>query len=157
MTNQSNLFVIYMTSNISKPGVQNTKHVLQRKLITILLSTLVDNNPTYTRNWNVNLLVPFTPDELIVRQISYNSQENPNNHMYMLFSNLVDDQILGIFPSTNTTTNVDNHFIMKRNVNSTYSFQLQRNNDVGVVVGPGILADTAQGVVGVLLEFVQYA
>jgi hypothetical protein len=146
-----------MTANLNKPGIQNTKHVLQRKLITVLLSTFVDANPTFTQTWNVNLLVPFVPDEVIVRQISYNSREAANDNIYMLFSNLVDDQILGIFPSANSTTNLDNHFTLKRNVNSTYNFQLQRNNDVGVVVGPGILADTAQGVVGVSLEFVQYA
>ncbi|HVT62351.1 MAG TPA: hypothetical protein VHD33_02540 [Legionellaceae bacterium] len=106
---------------------------------------------------------------MIVRQISYVSGGNAVNNLCQVYSNLVDDLVLAVFPVFSNldfadfpnyfTNNLDTHFKMYRKFqNGSANFQVQlvpANPTVAGIPGP-LVPNTVAGVVNLALEFVQY-
>jgi hypothetical protein len=102
----------------------------------------------------------FSPDAVIVRQVSYASQSDEIVDICQVYSSMIDDQILFTFPVINNTTgpagtffssDLDIEFNLgRRFITNTYTFQIQ--NSAGALVNTTDVA----GVLAFMLEFVQY-
>lgn len=115
--------------------------VEQRK--TIIVSAVLGAGDS---SFNSYLNVPFTPDEIIVRGISY-WNGNANNGLRIMRSNLVFDRLLGFFNESQTPTNTEGYFSNQHQINGNYLFE---------ILGANGAALATPGSISVHLEFVKY-
>jgi hypothetical protein len=119
--------------------------------IGIDLSVLTNNNI------NASLTLRFVPDEVIMRSITYSDRSTADTNAYVcqIYSDLIDDQILGLFFSGgNSTTNMEQHFkLRKRFQNGTINVQVQLLPTQGYT-GIGPLVNLAGAVVNGNLSFI---
>lgn len=125
--------------------------IQQRSVKNIILTCANGIESTF----QVSIPLTFKPDEVIVRQLSYSTSVAPIGIMMMLYTNLVDDQIIGVFPEAVCTIRPDTRFFLPNyQLNQTVIFQVQ--DFVGSGLGPGPVMTIAVGQVGITLEFIKY-
>lgn len=138
-------------------------NVSQRKVVNICLDRSVSTNV------NIPINVNFTPDEVVVKSVTFNTVTNNafkdppdativefygNEEVYQVATNLIQDQVLCSFLNSPNTTTPNTHFTCKRVINSEYNFQLQALPTKNT--GAGALLGTDVGQLIILLDFVQY-
>ena len=114
----------------------------------------IDLSVAANNNINVSVTLRFVPDEVIIRSITYSDRSTADTNAYVcqIYSDLIDDQILGLFFSGgNSTTNMEQ--LRKRFQNGTFNVQVQLLPSQGYT-GVGPLVNLAGGVVNGNLSFV---
>jgi hypothetical protein len=125
--------------------------VIERKIVNICI-------PNGSASANVGLNIPFKPDEMIVREFAYNTTEVATTRCLQLATNMVQDQILFVFPAYTNSSHLEHAFILDNfSQNRIWNFSIQVSPDAGTGAGPETTA--GGGVLGSLffmLEFVRY-
>lgn len=130
------------------------KEIALRQIVPIFL-----NFANGDREGDIQFALRFSPDSVIVRQITYTSQSDTVCDVFQVQTNMVDDQILFTFPVINNTTGpagtfyaADAHMefnLQRKFINNNY--QVQVMNSAGALIGA-----SAQGVLAFILEFIRY-
>jgi hypothetical protein len=103
-------------------------------------------NATTDNTFKFNIALDFVPDEMIVRQIGYQTAAGGDAGYYSLHCDLIGDAI-AIFADSRTSSAPGTTFIIKKPVNSSYKFSVN------------YLGDNYSQLIGnisVLLEFIKY-
>ncbi len=96
--------------------------------------------------WNESINIEFIPDEVIVRAISYSSQ-NDEAGVSLIWTDLVNDSYLGTYID-DAISNPNQVFTIGRPVRGVYAFK-------GLFYS-GNLDNVALGVIVISLEFIKY-
>lgn len=110
-------------------------------------------------NFSQSFDLRFSPDQVILRQLSYASDADTRTGLANVYTNMTEDLYLCSFPvidntvgplTTSVLTNFDMHYDLYRNFqNKTFNFQVQARTG-------GLIDDTVQGLLSITLEFVRY-
>jgi hypothetical protein len=130
----------------------STDNYLDTNLLRWTEPIIQDLNPLFVAGlvqWKYGFkTVPFSPDAVIVRQVSYSAGiGGGDNNTYFLYSDLVDDQFLGAFAMICNSNPNSIHLLNGNSVNRVFNFWVK---DVA-----GAVSDTAAGQLSVVLEFIK--
>ncbi len=125
---------------------------------TLIIST---NLGAPGNNFNQNINLRFSPDEVILRQLSYASEGDALTAVLNIYTDMLEDLFLCSFPVQDNTvflnaatmllTNFDSHFDLHRNwQNRAFNFQIQLRT--GGLVDPAVIV----GLLSFTLEFIRY-
>ncbi len=134
------------------------REILLRQSVSFVLDLANDQN----KNIDFNIDIRFIPDELIVRQLSYVSDTDGEPLLVRIYTNMLQDQILAIFPVIDNSAEgapptiicqqLETHFNWYNNVLANqYNFQIQ-NGSTGEIVDENV-----SGIVSLMMEFIKYA
>jgi hypothetical protein len=138
------------------------RQVVNRQFINIASDCSVASG----NNFNVTIALRFVPDEVIIRQVTYASENDvlANSIVCQLYSNLTEDPIMCTFTNY-ITSNVEMQHRMSlqsARKSSTYNFQIQAipllntaNTGNGNLVTCGA-GGQVTGQLGLMLEFIQF-
>ena len=130
----------------------------QRQSVNIATDLSVLGN----NNFNVNFNLRFAPDEMIVRAINYPNKGDADVNKFgcQIATDIVDDQVIGLFSSGVTTSQgMNSHFHISRLGRlGTANFQIQYSpNTAQGCTGPGDSVEpSVQGDLSFQLEFVKH-
>lgn len=105
-----------------------------------------------SKSIDVGLNLSFQPDEMIVRQICYYAT-NSTVHLFQVWSEIVPDQPLFLFPNGSYFQVMESHYMLRDfSLNRNWKFEIQ---NVPSGTGPSSQSTTADGKIGMILEFIQ--
>jgi hypothetical protein len=118
-----------------------------------LIQTISVGFDTSQTNVSIPITLSFRPDELRVKHVVLNV-DNADDNVYQLWSNMIADGILAIFPGNVCSPFMNNRFTLSNfPMQRNWQFQIQTIPSTGSGTG---IATTFAGKIGVMLEFIQY-
>lgn len=130
------------------------KEVILRQTIPIIL-----NFANGERQKNFVFTLRFSPDAVIIRQVTYASQTDTICDICQVQTNMVDDLYLFTFPVINNTTGpAGTYFVndlhvefnlQRKFISNTYQIQVQNSTRA-------LISSAVQGRLAFMMEFVQY-
>lgn len=129
----------------------NTNQINSRTTVFVSQTALGNN-----QSFNAKITVPFVPDEMIVKNITYYQSAGAGT-IWFVKSSLIAQDVLGCFGSSGagwqpTSTGEQSTFKLQRLINGTYQFAIVDNLN-GTT--PAIVPD-ATGSIAISLEFIKY-
>jgi hypothetical protein len=144
---------------------KNAKNIVERQTI------VISNNMQDSTDINVPIDLRFYADEMILKEIVFNSAGNAVVTTVLIWSNLPIDQVIGVFSSGSIISDAaiptfsgapivrpNNHFqLSSRFKTGVVNFQFQEPNDTAPFIGGKYMAaGTINGTVTFTLEFVRH-
>ncbi len=115
-----------------------------RQIVTV---TIFGNAP----NVSLPIILRFQPSVVYVRQITYSTEQDPDSESYQIYCSITKDLIIGATDQTSVYHPDSALEIAPGFYQGNVNFQILDPPADGV--GIGVLADTAEGVFQVVLEF----
>jgi len=108
---------------------------------------------------SIPINLQFKPDCVILRQVAYSTAADASIRTFQLTSDLIQDQIMCVFPSQTFAYSPNTHFVMRPGFSSgSVNFQVQNVPALaseGIGTGNGTIAD-ADGDLAIIVEFIKY-